>query len=325
MLKLAVEKILGTSPSFWYNDIMRNILKGPSVTWIDIQDPQKEDIEYLQKEFSFHPLVLEQLIPPSWSTKVETFSDHLLLMLFFPSYNKEKRESRPRELDVIVTKNVLITSHYSSMLSLKKTFDACNLYAEEKEQWMTQGSGYLLYHVLETLWEDCSSKVTRIDRKLAAIEESIFQGKEREMLKEISIVKTNIIAFWKIVRPQKGILTSLRDISGEFFGPAFTPYFSNLRNHWARVASSVLTQKETVEAFENTNAALLNHKTNEIVKVLTIFSVIVLPLVILSQIFGMNTASLPLQDDPRGFGIIIMAMVLGMIAFFLYFKKKKWL
>jgi len=304
---------------------MRTTIAGPNVTWIDIQDPQTEDIEYLRKNFNFHPLVLDQLIPPSWGTKVETFSDHLLLILFFPSYNKEKRESRPRELDVIVTKNVLITSHYSSMLSLKKTIDACNLYAEEKEQWMAQGSGYLLYHVLETLWEDCSAKVTRIDRKLSAIEESIFQGREREMLKEISIVKTNIIAFWKIVRPQKSVLTSLRDISGEFFGSAFTPYFSNLRNHWARVASSVLTQKETVESFEDTNAALLSHKTNEIVKVLTIFSVIVLPLAILSQIFGMNTSSLPLQDDPRGFWIIMTAMVLGMIAFFLYFKRKKWL
>jgi magnesium transporter len=304
---------------------MRNILKGPNVTWIDIQDPQKEDIEYLRKDFNFHHLVLEQLIPPSWSTKVETFSDHLLLILFFPSYNEEKRESRPRELDIIVTKDALITSHYDPMPSLKEVFDKCNLHAEEKGQWMTRGAGYFLYHVLQTLWEDCSAKVNRIDRKLAAIEESLFLGKEREMLKEISIVKTNIIAFWKIVRPQKGPFTSLRDLSGKFFGSEFAPYFSNLRNHWARVASSVLTQKDTVESFEDTNAALLSHKTNEIVKVLTIFSVIVMPLAILSQIFGMNTSSLPLQDNPRGFWIITTVMILGMFVFFLYFKKKKWL
>ena len=320
-----MDKLLGILSLVWYTDRMRNILQNKGVTWIDIQDPKKEDIEYLRKDFRFHPLVLEQLIPPSWSTKVETFSDHLLLILSFPSYNKEKRESRPRELDIIVTKNILITSHYDPMPSLREIFDKCNLYIEEKEQWMTRGAGYLLYHVLQTLWEDCSAKVNRIDQKLTAIEESIFQGKEREMLKEISIVKTNIIAFWKIVRPQKGPLTSLRDTSGEFFGPEFTPYFSNLRNHWARVASSVLTQKDTVEAFEDTNAALLSHKTNEIVKILTIFSVIVLPLAILSQIFGMNTSSLPLQDDPRGFWIITTVMILGMFVFFLYFKKKRWL
>ena len=320
-----MDKLLGILSLVWYTTYMRNILKGPSVTWIDIQDPKKEDIEYLRQDFSFHPLVLEQLVPPSWSTKVETFSDHLLLILFFPSYNREKRESRPRELDIIVTKDVLITSHYNSILPLKETFDRCNLYAEEKERCMTRGAGYLLYHVLHALWEDCGSKVNKIDQKLTAIEESIFQGKEQEMLKEISIVKADIINFWKIVRPQKGPLTSLRDISGEFFGPELIPYFSRLRNHWARVASNLLAHKDAIEAFENTNAALLSHKTNEIVKVLTIFSVIVMPLAVLSQVFGMNTSSLPLQDDPRGFWIITTVMILGMLAFFLYFKRKGWL
>lgn len=304
---------------------MRNIIKGPNVTWIDIQDPQKEDIEYLQKEFNFHHLVLDQLIPPSWSTKVEVFPDHLFLILFFPSYNKERRENRPRELDIIVTKNILVTSHYNSIVPLQETFNRCNLYAEEKEKWMTQGAGYLMHHVLNELWEDCSAKVNKIDQKLIRIEESMFQGKEREMLKEISIVKADIINFWKIVRPQKGPFTSLRDISGEFFSPQIAPYFSLLRNHWARVASSLLSHKDTVEAFENTNNALLSHKTNEIVKVLTVFSIIVLPLAILSQIFGMNTSSLPFQDDPRGFTIIMTVMILGVLVFFIYFKKKKWL
>ncbi len=304
---------------------MRNILTGPSVTWIDIQDPQKEDVEYLQKEFTFHPLALDQIIPPSWSTKVEVFPSHLLLILFLPSYNKEKRESRPRELDIIITKDILVTSHYNSIVPLKEVFHQCNLYKEEQEKWMAQGTGYLLHHILHALWEDCSSKVNRIDQKLTRIEESMFHGKEQEMLKEISIVKADIINFWKIVRPQKGVFTSLRDMSGEFFGPQLTPYFSHLRNHWARVASSLLAHKDTVEAFENTNNALLSHKTNEIVKVLTIFSVIVLPLAILSQIFGMNPSSLPFQNDPRGFWIITTVMVLGVFVFFLYFKRKKWL
>jgi magnesium transporter len=301
------------------------MLKGPSVTWIDIQDPKKEDIEYLKKEFSFHALALEQLVPPSWSTKVEMFPGHLLLILFFSSYNREKRESRPRELDIIVTKEILVTSHYNSILPLKEVFDACNLYAEKKEQYMTRGTGYLLHHVLRMLWEDCNAKINKIDQKLTAIEESIFQGKEEEMLKEISLVKADIIDFWRIVRPQKGLFTSLRDVSGEFFGSELTPYFSHMRNHWARVASNLLSHKETIEALENTNNALLSHKTNEIVKVLTVFSVIVLPLAVLSQVFGMNTVSLPFHDNPAGFWIITTVMILGMLAFFLYFKRKKWL
>lgn len=304
---------------------MRNIIKGSNVTWIDIQDPKEDDIEYLRKDFSFHPLVLEQLVPPSWSTKVEVFPSHLLLILFFPSYNKEKRESRPRELDVIVTKNVLVTTHYNSIIPLKEIFDQCNLHAEEKERWMAQGAGYLLYHVLHALWEDCSAQMNKIDQKLTSIEESIFRGKEREMLKEISIVKADIINLWKIVRPQKGPFTSLRDISEEFFGSELIPYFSNIRNHWARVASSLLAHKDTIEAFENTNNALLSHKTNEIMKVLTMFSVALLPLTLIGGIFSMNTKLLPIAGMPNDFWIISGIMAASILLTIGYFKKKRWL
>ena len=312
-------------PTVWYTIRMRNILKGTSVTWIDIQDPKKEDIEYLRKDFNFHPLVLEQIIPPSWSTKVETFSDHLLLILFFPSYNKEKRESRPRELDIIVTKDILVTSHYNSIVPLKEVFHQCNLYKEEQEKWMAQGAGYLLHHVLHTLWEDCSSKANKIDQKLTRIEESMFQGKEQEMLKEISIVKADIINFWKIVRPQKGIFTSLRDLSGEFFGPHLTPYFSHLRNHWARVASNLLAHKDSIEALEDTNNALLSHKTNEIMKILTMFSVALLPLALIAGIFSMNTKLLPITGMPNDFWVISGIMVASILLTIGYFKGKRWL
>ena len=304
---------------------MRNILKGPGVTWIDIQDPQKEDIEYLQKEFNFHALALDQLIPPSWSTKVEVFPSHLLLILFLPSYNKEKRENRPRELDIIITKDILITSHYNSIIPLKETLHKFNLYKEEQEKWMTQGAGYLLYHILDDLWEDDDMKVNKIDQKLTRIEESMFQGKEREMLKEISIVKADIMNFWKIVRPQKGIFTSLRDISGDFFGPNFTPYFSHMRNHWAKIASSLLAHKEAIEALEDTNNALLSHKTNEIMKVLTMFSVVLLPLTLVAGMFSMNTKLLPIAGMPNDFWIVSGIMAVSVLLTIGYFKKKNWI
>lgn len=311
--------------AIWYNVVMRTIIEHQGVTWIDIQSPQKEDVEYLQKEFNFHPLALGQIIPPSWSTKVEVFPNHLLLILFFPVYNKEKRESHPQEVDIIVTKDVLVTTHYNSVLLLKEVFDRCNLYAEEKEQWMTRSAGYLLYHILHALWNGCSAKINRIDKKITAIEESIFKGREREMLKEISIVKTNIMSFWKIVRPQKGPCTSLRDASGEFFGSEFTPYFSNLRNHWARVASNLLAQRDTIEALEDTNTALLSHKTNEIMKVLTMFSVALLPLTLIAGLFSMNTKLLPIAGMPHDFWIVSGIMVIFVLLTIGYFKKKKWL
>lgn len=305
---------------------MRNVLEHNGITWVDIQNPDKDDVEYLRENFQLHPVVLEEIIPPSWGTKVERFSSSLFLVLFFPIYSKERKETRPRELDVIVGSNFLVTSHYNSILSLKAVFDECNLYQDLKERHMGRGVGFLIYHILHELLEDAGRKVGKIDRKLTLIEESIFEGKEREMLTEISFTKADIINFWRIVRPQKGVLTSLRDLSSDFFdGEHYTPYFSRLRNHWARIMSTLIVAKETIVSLEQTNNALLTDKTNEIVKLLTIFSVIVFPLTLLAAIFGMNTKFLPLVGMPGDFWIVTGIMAGGILFMIAFFKKKRWL
>tara|TARA_Y100000310_G_scaffold341849_1_gene442450 strand:- start:7060 stop:7974 length:915 start_codon:yes stop_codon:yes gene_type:complete len=304
---------------------MRNIIEYQGVTWVDIQNPTKEDVEYLRKNFEFHPLVLDRVLPPSWSTTVEHFTSHLFLALFFPIYSKERKETRPRELDIIVTKNILVTAHYNSILPLKSLFDSCNLYEESKKKYMRQDAGLLLYNLLHKIWEDAGAKVSKIEKKLTRIEESIFEGREREMLSEISFVKADIINFWRIVRPQKGIVTSLKDITPEFFQKEYLPYFSHLRNHWARTMSTLITAKETIVSLEETNNALLTDKTNQIVKLLTIFAVIVFPLTLISSIFGMNTKVLPLVGLPGDFWIITAIMAVGTLFMIAFFKKKRWL
>jgi len=303
---------------------MRNIIKYKNFTWVDIQDPTKDDVEYLKGNFALHPVIEEQIIPPSWATKVERFGPVLFLVLFHPVWNKERKETRPKEIDVVVGKNFLLTSHYNSIVPLKAVFDECNLYEDLRAKLMGGESGHLLYHILHKMWEDIGKKITRIDRKLASLEGSIFEGKEREMLKEISVAKADIISFWRIVRPLKGTFTSLRDNSSEFFAKEMVPYFSHLRNHWARCMSSLLANKETVSALEETNNALLTDKTNEIVKLLTIFAVIVFPLTLISSIFGMNTDYLPLVGLPGDFWIVAAIMASGTIVMIVFFKRKKW-
>jgi len=305
---------------------MRNIIQHQGITWVDIQDPAKEDVEYLRKNFQLHPVVLEQIIPPSWGTRAERFTSNLFLVLFFPTYSKERKETRPRELDVIMGSNFLITSHYNSILPLKALFDGCNLYEDQKEQHMGKGVGLLLYRVLHAILKDTGKKTAKVDRKLTFIEESIFKGREREMLTEISLAKADIINLWRIVRPQKGVFTSLRDNATDFFdGEHYTPYFSHLRNHWARIASTLIIAKETINSLEQTNNALLTDKTNEIVKLLTIFSVIVFPLSLMAAIFGMNTKILPLVGVPGDFWIITAIMAIGTVFMIAFFKRKGWI
>jgi len=303
---------------------MRQIIKGPKITWVDIQDPTQDDIRYLRGKFKFHPLVLGELIPPGHRPKVEHHDEYLFMSFYYPVYSKEKRETRSRELDIIVTKDAVVTSHYRSILPLKALFDSCNLYKESRRAYMSGTTGLLLFYILSSFWKTCLTKLVQIDKRLDQIERDIFRGKEREMVKEISYVKTDIINFWRIIEPQGKILESLAAEGEKFFGKEINPYFADIQGTYSQAWNSLKTYKETILAMENTNQSLLSTKTNEIIRILTVFSVIILPLTLIASLWGMNVY-LPLMENQNGFWIITAAMVLVMGFMFFYFKKKGWL
>ena len=305
---------------------MKKVIKGEKVTWINIQRPTQKDLNFLKKRFNIHPLVLDELINPSYRPKVEQYKDYIFMILYYPIYDKEKRITAPRELSIIATKNTLITSHYKPILPLKSLFRSCQSYEQAKKSYMGEGPGPLLYYVLSGFWKRCFSKLQQIDKRIDKIEREIFSGKEKEMVLEISLVKTDIINFWRIIKPQNEILDSLLKEGSAFFGQNLSPYFSDILGTYEQVLNDLESHKEAILALEDTNQSLLSTRINEIMKILTIFSVILLPLTLISSIWGMNFPfSLPLTRSPAGFWAISFLMIVITTGMIFYFRKKKWL
>lgn len=189
---------------------------------------------------------------------------------------------------------------------------------------MEKGAGYLLFYILDSLLKNCLTKTVRIGQKIDRIEKGIFEGKERKMVRVISLARADIINFRRIINPQKEIFESLLKQGAAFFGKDLLPYFSDLLGSFTRVWDALVTYQEAISALAETNQSLLSTKTNEEIKILTIFSVIVLPLTLIASIWGMNV-SLPFQATRFGFIILSLIMVTGLVLMIVYFKKKKWL
>lgn len=305
---------------------MRKTIKGKKTTWTNIQRPSQQDLNYLKKNFNIHPVVLDELINPGLRPKVEHYQDYIFMILYYPVYDREKRITTPRELNIIATKDTLITSHYELIHPLNSLFSNCQKHKEARKSYMKNGVGELLYFVLSGFWKNSLSKLQQINKRINKIQEKIFIGKEREMVFEISLVKTDIINFWIIIEPQNEIVDSLLEEGVEFFGKKISPYFSDLAGIYDQVLNTLESYKEVILALEDTNQSLLSTRINEIMKILTIFSVILLPLTLISSIWGMNfPLSLPFTNSPQGFWItmFLMSLVLGVMIVF--FHKKKWL
>lgn len=296
-------------------------------TWIDIKNPHEKDIAYLAKKFPFiHSPVLSEIIPPGHRAKVERHTHYLFMMLYYPIFNPDQETTQSREVDIIITKDHIITSHYKTIIPLKKIFDQLNLYPEKREEYMKDGPSILLYHLITGMLESALNKLLIIEKNIDEIEENVFSGKEKQSVMQISSTKRDILNFRRILIPQGPILESLANEGIDFLGDYMKSYLADIVGSYSKVKNTIEEHRETIQALGETNDSLLSTKINEIMKVLTIFSVLLLPLTLLSGIWGMNIKYLPFEEliTPWNFWAIVILMFSVLLSMLMFFKLKKW-
>lgn len=305
---------------------MRNIITWKNLNWIDIVSPAEEDVKYLEENFKLHPLTLKTLIPYIHHPDLDVYSDYIFIILHYPDL-KENGEIKVQELDLIVGKDYLITSHYEPISPLNHILDECLKEPFKREGYMQRGNAYLLYKILNKLLKEKLARIDKIEEEIDSIEKDLFAGNEKKMVKEISFLKRKIFTFWRIVEPQEAIFEFLKNISANFFSQEFKHYFSAVSRNHKRIETLLKTAKESVESLEETNHILLTVKINEIIRTLTIFSVILLPLTLIASVWGMNTNFLPFVQHVGllDFWLILAIMIFTLFAMILYFRNKKWL
>jgi magnesium transporter len=302
-------------------------IKIKNLTWIDVVDPKKEDIDNLRQDFNFHPVVLSELTMPTLRPKVENYDKYLYMVLHFPIYHPQEKTSKSMEIDFLITPTTLITVRYGKIQPLQEFWKKCEIKDIDPHFGETVAS--LLYCMVGELNSFSLRQLDHITQKIDEIEKDIFDNKklkrEDKIVENISVIRRDILDFRRSIKPQHIILESLKSRGVEFFGKATEPYFSDIIGDHMRVWDLLENHKETVESLQQANDSLLSNRTNRIVKVLTLFAGIVLPLSLLAGIFGMNTKYDPIVGSRYDFWVIAGIMLVGAIIMLIAFKKKKWL
>lgn len=301
---------------------MRQI-QTPKLTWIDFAEPSADEILFLKK-LKIHPLALEEFSTPSARPKASLYGNCLYLTLHIPLFDKLNRRTFPSELDIVMTKDHLITGHDQDIYQLREFFSKLKRNRKFQEKYMSQSPGYLLYYIIELLLESCFPKIDHINKNLDEIEDGIFKGNEKEMLHEISYVKRDILNFRRTLKPQKSVLESLARDGYPMVEADLRSYYQDLVGTNIRVWSALENAKEVVESLEETNDALLSDKLNHTMKVLTIFNAIMLPMTVISNILAMS-APIPFGHNPAGFWIWIGIMLFVSAITIGFFKWKRWI
>lgn len=297
-----------------------------NINWIDIQNPKQKDLDELKEKFNLHPFIVQQFLPNLRRPKIEEYPEQLFLVLYFPVYDPETRQTEPVELDLIVVGDTLITSHNENIPSLETFFNDCQVQDYHQAQYF-KSRGHLLFSLLDWLIDSCLPMLDHISEKIEEIEHNVFQGKEKEMLAEISIIKKDIIDFRRAVKPQRSVLEILGKKSLRFFGTALKPLTQEVIGSSIRVWNALENHSELVASIEQTNNSLLSYKLNDIMKFLTVVSFITFPLSVIVGFFGMNVFSgIPSIESGQYTWFIVLAIMFATTGIMVaYFKKKKWL
>jgi magnesium transporter len=304
-------------------------LTAGGLTWVHLTSPTLAEAGELAERFGWHALDLEDVLSKRQRPKVDEYPEYLFLVLHFPAYDKAVQRLNAAELDVFLGPDFLITLPNVELLPVTRLFARCEEDEELRQTLFSKGSGYLLYHVLDDLFDYCFPILDKIGHKLDTIEDDMFEGAAEEVVRDISNVKQEIISYRKIIKPERSTLRVLERGTQRFLPEELEVYYDDIVDAAERIWDLLDNYKEVVEALEQTNESVISHRFNDVLRILTVFSIVFLPATLIASIWGMNVG-LPGGGSPESsshvaFWIIIGASIAVLALMIAFFRRKRWL
>jgi magnesium transporter len=301
------------------------IVTHEDVTWIDLENPTKTDVEYIRENFNIHPLALEEFTTPTYRARATKYTNCLFLTIHIPLFDSEKRTTYAGEVDILLTKTHLITGHTKNIYQLDKFFDDLQKSEGKRRLFMIHSTAHLLYEIFKLLTESCFPRLDHVTKHIDNIQEEIFGGNERTMVREISIVKRDILNFRRTLMPQRSIIESIIAQSNGTVPKDIKMYYHDLIGTNIRLWNDLESAKETIVSLEKTNNSLLSQKINQRMRIITVFSVLWIPITIYLSVFSLNIAKMPFRDNPYALLIHLASILIISLVTFLVFKLARWI
>jgi len=298
------------------------------ITWIDLENPTTEEVRLLMKKYDLDPLVANEILTPTFRPRVDVHEDYIYLILHFPIplsknvKNEDEPQHKIQEIDFIIGKKFIITTHYETVDALhdfSKVFEVNSILSKID---IGSHAGYIFFFMIQYLYRMLHNQVESIRDTIDTIEDKIFKGKEKECLLELSLLKRTLIILKSSMSAHKEVISAFEMAAEGFFGTDFKYHSRAIFGEYQKVKNSVTSIKEYLDELRETNNSLLHAKQNETMRVFTVLAFFTFPLSLFASIFGMDMRATPLIDHPYGFWIVVSIMLALTVIMIFFFKKK---
>ncbi|MDX6646810.1 MAG: magnesium transporter, partial [Miltoncostaeaceae bacterium] len=240
-------------------DVQR--LEAHGLVWLNIEGPTEAETAWLAERHGFHPLAIEDVLSRRRQrSKIDEYDGYIFIVLHFPRFDKRSGRLGAAELNLFVADDLLITIQKEPLKPIGALWSRCETREDARERYLSKGSGYLLYEIVDTSFDYCFPILDKIGHKLDALEDAIFEGRSDEVVRDISNVKQEIINYRKIIKPQRPTLHILERSNQRYTPQDLEIYFDDIVDKNERIWDSLENYKEVVEALEATNESVIAHR-----------------------------------------------------------------
>ncbi len=289
--------------------------------WVDFADEPPERVQKLFVDvFRFHPLAIEDALQQAHVPKVDDWGEYVYAVLHGISFDPANNELDTNEIDIFLSKNFLVTHHKNPQASADHVWKVC----QRDERYLTRGPDYLLYHIADTLVSDFMPVIDQLDDAIDHLEDEVFTSTSRVVLSKIFSIKRAVLHLRRIISPQREVMNRLtRDTYGAV-DPSERIYFRDVYDHLVRLADINDTLRDLISGVLDIYLSVSANRTNETVKILTIFSAMFLPISFIAGFFGMNFEWLPFSELwLLIFGLALMIIV--PVIMWRWFRGQRWI
>ena len=297
--------------------------------WIDLEKPTPQEAKFILEDlFHFHPLSIEDCVQERTAPKVEeyqpkegdNFAAYLFMVIHAVDYSRKDGVFATKELDFFLGKNFLVTHHTVPLRSITSTEDAC-----------TRGTGHVArapdrvaHTLLDALVENYKPALEELALEISALEERALQHPTKEVLNQIIQIKKEVFHLRQIIGPQREVLG--RFAHGEFklIRPHLVPYYRDVYDALSHISELAQTYADSLTGILQVYLSMSSNLTSEVVKLLTLITLITTPLTLVGTWYGMNFKFMPELEWKYGYELAMVLTVVSTLGLYWWFKKKKW-
>lgn len=296
------------------------------LTWVNVEQPTIQETDYLAQNYQFNQLDLDDCLSRRQRPKIDEYQDYLFVVLHFPKWHRDVEIARPSQVAMFIGRKYVVTVHAGELTPLVKFFEVCRDSAAMRQKAMSRGSALLAYRIIDLLVDYCFPIMDKILSQIETLEDVVFD-QTVEATHELAVARRDIIAQRRIIWPLRAVIAELENKLKKFTTRDMSDLFGDMLDHLAKIWDTLEECKEVIEVYKDSDYVLSTERINRIMRVLTIFSAIILPFVVISSIYGMNV-TLPgglTIGNFQTFLLLLLAMIVVAGGMLLFFRRKHWI